>query len=55
MRAQGIDNSLRALGVDALDLVQFYWHDYGVSRYVGAAQRLKVTHHDSPQGGRPAL
>jgi hypothetical protein len=26
--------------VDALDLVQFYWHDYGVEKYVGAAQRL---------------
>ena len=26
--------------MDALDLVQFYWHDYGVEKYVGAAQRL---------------
>lgn len=40
--AQGIDGSLRSLGVDALDLVQFYWHDYSVPRYVGAAQRLQV-------------
>lgn len=23
-----------------MDLVQFYWHDYGVEKYVGAAQRL---------------
>ena len=28
--------------MDALDLVQFYWHDYGVEKYVGAAQRLQV-------------
>lgn len=42
MFAQGIDNSLRTLGVEALDLVQFYWHDYGVDKYVGAAQRLQV-------------
>lgn len=38
--AQGIVSSLSALGVDALDLVQFYWHDYGVPNYVAAAQRL---------------
>ena len=31
---------MRSLGVDKLDLVQFYWHDYGVEKYVGAAQRL---------------
>ena len=37
---QSIDNSLRSLGVDALDLVQFYWHDYGAQKYVPAAQRL---------------
>lgn len=37
---QSIDNSLRSLGVDALDLVQFYWHDYGTQKYVSAAQRL---------------
>ncbi|CAL8466033.1 g5569 [Coccomyxa elongata] len=37
---RGVENSLRSLGVDALDLVQFYWHDYGVGKYVGAAQRL---------------
>jgi hypothetical protein len=42
MHAQGIDSSLRSLGVEALDLVQFYWHDYSVPRYVGAAQRLQV-------------
>ena len=37
---QSIDNSLRSLGVDALDLVQFYWHDYSAPKYVAAAQRL---------------
>ena len=26
--------------MDKLDLIQFYWHDYGVEKYVGAAQRL---------------
>ena len=38
--AQAIDSSCRSLGVEALDLVQFYWHDYSAPRYVGAAQRL---------------
>ena len=37
---QSIDSSLRSLGLDALDLVQFYWHDYSTPKYVGAAQRL---------------
>ena len=37
---QAIDSSCRSLGVEALDLVQFYWHDYSAPRYVGAAQRL---------------
>lgn len=37
---QSIDGSLRSLGVDALDLVQFYWHDYSAPKYVDAAQRL---------------
>ena len=40
MCPQAIDTSVRSLGVDALDLVQFYWHDYGARKYVGAAQRL---------------
>lgn len=26
--------------MDALDLVQFYWHDYSAPKYVDAAQRL---------------
>ena len=25
----------------AVDLVQFYWHDYGVRKYVAAAQYLQ--------------
>ena len=37
---QAVDSSCRSLGVEALDLVQFYWHDYSAPRYVGAAQRL---------------
>ena len=37
---QAIDSSCRSLGVEALDLVQFYWHDYSAPKYVGAAQRL---------------
>ena len=62
--AQAIDSSCRSLGVEALDLVQFYWHDYSAPRYVGAAQRLAdlqaagrirhigVTNFDVPQAGR---
>ena len=42
LHAQSIDGSLRSLGVEVLDLVQFYWHDYSVPRYVGAAPRLQV-------------
>ena len=34
--------------MDALDLVQFYWHDYGVEKYVGAAQRLQVLAPQTP-------
>ena len=62
--AQAIDSSCRSLGVEALDLVQFYWHDYSAPRYVGAAQRLAdlqaagrirhigVTNFDVSQAGR---
>ncbi len=35
-----VDRSLRRLGVEALDLVQFAWWDYGVPRYVEAALAL---------------
>ncbi|MFP5379229.1 MAG: aldo/keto reductase [Vicinamibacteria bacterium] len=35
--AAGIDRSLRRLGVETLDLVQFHWWDYDVPRYVEAA------------------
>ncbi len=38
---QGIvDRSLRRLGVDALDLVQFYWWDFDVGDWLGAARAL---------------
>jgi len=35
-----VDRSLRRLGVETLDLVQFAWWDYGVPRYVEAALAL---------------
>lgn len=35
-----IDRSLRRLGVEELDLVQFHWWDYDVPGYVEAAQAL---------------
>ncbi len=35
-----IDRSLRRLGVERLDLVQFHWWDYAVPGYVEAAQTL---------------
>jgi len=34
---RGIDRSLRRLGVERLDLVQFHWWDYAVPRYVETA------------------
>ncbi len=37
----GIDRSLRRLGVDRLDLVQFHWWDYTIPGYVEAALHLK--------------
>ncbi len=37
---QSIDGSRKRLGVDSLDLVQFYWHDYANKNYVKAAQHL---------------
>jgi aryl-alcohol dehydrogenase-like predicted oxidoreductase len=37
---RGIDGSRSRLGVDALDCVQFYWHDYNTSGYVDAALHL---------------
>lgn len=36
-----IDRSLRRLGVEKLDLVQFHWWDYGVPRYVEIALELE--------------
>lgn len=35
-----VDRSLRRLGVERLDLVQFHWWDYAVPRYVEAASWL---------------
>lgn len=37
---QRIDSSRRNLGIDVLDCVQFYWHDYTVPGYVDAALHL---------------
>ena len=37
---RGVDGSRQRLGVDSLDLVQFYWHDYGNKNYVAAALHL---------------
>ena len=36
-----IDRSLRRLGVEQLDAVQFHWWDYGVPRYVETALELQ--------------
>ena len=61
--ASGIDRSLRRLGVERLDLVQFHWWDFGVRRYVetaceldrlrraGKIARLGVTNFDTPRLG----
>ncbi|MGE0451964.1 MAG: aldo/keto reductase [Vicinamibacteria bacterium] len=38
--ARAIEGSLRRLGVERLDLVQFHWWDYAVPGYVEAALRL---------------
>ncbi len=38
---RAIDRSLRRLGVDCLDLVQFHWWDYDLPGYVDAAVYLK--------------
>jgi len=37
-----VDRSLRRLGVERLDLVQFHWWDYDNSGYVEAAMHLKA-------------
>ena len=37
---KGIDNSRKNLGVESLDCVQFYWHDYNNRNYVAAALHL---------------
>jgi aryl-alcohol dehydrogenase-like predicted oxidoreductase len=43
-----IDRSLRRLGVEALDLVQFHWWDYDIPRYVEVAWFL----HEMQQSGK---
>ena len=40
-----IDRSLRRLGVERLDLVQFHWWDYAVPRYVDVALELERLRH----------
>jgi len=42
---QTIDRSLQRLGVERLDLVQFHWWDYSVSRYVEVAHWLQELQH----------
>jgi aryl-alcohol dehydrogenase-like predicted oxidoreductase len=37
-----VDRSLKRLGVERLDLVQFHWWDYDVSGYVAAALHLQA-------------
>lgn len=37
---QGIQGSLARLGLPAVDLVQFYWHNYQVPKYVATSQYL---------------
>jgi aryl-alcohol dehydrogenase-like predicted oxidoreductase len=39
---RSIDRSLRRLGLERLDLVQFHWWNYAVPGYVEAAQHLAV-------------
>ena len=38
--ANNVDISLRRMGVDRLDLLQFHWWDYGDKRYLDALERL---------------
>eukprot|EP00892_Ulva_mutabilis_P011889 jgi/Ulvmu1/9072/UM005_0167.1 len=58
---QGIKRSLDNLGVDSVEMVQFYWHNYQVPKYVatsqylmeevaaGRVQNLGVTNFDVPR------
>jgi aryl-alcohol dehydrogenase-like predicted oxidoreductase len=39
--ADAVDRSLRRLGVERLDLVQFHWWDYAIPGYVEAAAHLR--------------
>jgi aryl-alcohol dehydrogenase-like predicted oxidoreductase len=41
----GIDRSLRRLGLERLDVVQFHWWDYAVPRYVEIALELDRLRH----------
>lgn len=38
--ASSVNRSRKAIGVDSLDCVQFFWADYGVKNYVSAALSL---------------
>jgi aryl-alcohol dehydrogenase-like predicted oxidoreductase len=46
--ARSIDRSLARLGVEALDLVQFHWWDYGVPGHLTALEAL----HDQQREGK---
>ena len=37
---QGIQGSLQRLGLPTVDLVQFYWNNYEVPKYVATSQYL---------------
>jgi diketogulonate reductase-like aldo/keto reductase len=37
---QAVEERCQRLGVPSLDLLQFYWSDYGVKNYVAAAKQL---------------
>ncbi len=59
----GIDRSLKRLGVERLDVVQFHWWDYAVPRYVetaleldrlrraGKIRHVSLTNFDTPRLG----
>ena len=51
---QSIDASRQRLQLESLDLVQFYWHDYGTKGYVQAAQHLAALQARCRGGARGA-
>jgi aryl-alcohol dehydrogenase-like predicted oxidoreductase len=42
---QAIDRSLRRMGVDALDLLQFHWWEYSDRRYLDALEQMAALQH----------